>query len=574
MKNYSVKSSVDIGITLNKPDSVKQNYQPEVNHILDMYKGATILITGGTGFLGKVLLEKAIRCLNVRKIFVLIRQKEGLSAEERLFKLMQDAIFGKVRQNYRNQDDLMAKLEAVQIDLESDRLCQCSEDCERRLLQQTEIVFNVLASVKFNETIRNALQTNVAGTRKVLQLAQRMKKLRSLVHISTLYSNCQRKVIEEKVYQDIPMDHATILQLTSTLSEQQMDNFQHCFLGPMPNTYTFSKKCAEAMIQNEFSHLPIGIFRPPIVLSTYREPVPGWTDNLNGPSGVCMWAVKGLIHVIWGDASKKANLVPVDYCVNAIIVAAYDIREKHRRNESSLDGSENEMQSTQHHNDDNVSSVVCEWQDKLTSVSHRKREMPTYNFMYSEHSLSWGKYMQMVSLGFDNRLHQLVWNYSYVITSYRPLFHLLSFCFHTVPAILLDTVRRFRRKKPVYQKAMKKTRHILEMMSYFGLRQWTVRNANVRHMRTLLSREETQLLEFDMAAIDWNEYFRTYIPGIRCYWFGECTIRPGCWNPTAQRRFHYVQRLFHRLVYIWICVRLTRLTSKFVLKNLFAMLIA
>lgn len=56
--------------------------------------------------------------------------------------------------------------------------------------------------------------------------------------------------------------------------------------------------------------------------------MPGWTDNLYGPSGICAWTAKGLVHCIHGDAHKKANLVPADYCINAIIATAWDV---HRR---------------------------------------------------------------------------------------------------------------------------------------------------------------------------------------------------------------------------------------------------
>lgn len=64
------------------------------------------------------------------------------------------------------------------------------------------------------------------------------------------------------------------------------------------------------------------------VLSTYKEPVPGWTDNLYGPTGLVVGVVRGFIHAIYGDPIKKANLVPADYCVNAIIASAWD---SHRR---------------------------------------------------------------------------------------------------------------------------------------------------------------------------------------------------------------------------------------------------
>lgn len=38
------------------------------------YKGKVILVTGGTGFVGKVLLEKILRCLpSIERVYVLIR---------------------------------------------------------------------------------------------------------------------------------------------------------------------------------------------------------------------------------------------------------------------------------------------------------------------------------------------------------------------------------------------------------------------------------------------------------------------------------------------------------------------
>lgn len=108
-----------------------------------------------------------------------------------------------------------------------------------------------------------------------------------------------------------------------------MEKLQHCLIGKMPNTYTMTKKCSENLVHHKAYCLPAGIFRPPIVLSTYKEPVSGWTDNLYGPSGVCAGTVRGLVHVILGNRNNKANLVPADYCVNAMISAAWDINRRY-----------------------------------------------------------------------------------------------------------------------------------------------------------------------------------------------------------------------------------------------------
>lgn len=56
----------------------------------DFYKGRTIFVTGSTGFMGKVLMEKMLRCLpSIERVYVLSRAKRGLSPEERLKKMFQ-----------------------------------------------------------------------------------------------------------------------------------------------------------------------------------------------------------------------------------------------------------------------------------------------------------------------------------------------------------------------------------------------------------------------------------------------------------------------------------------------------
>ena len=52
-----------------------------------------------------------------------------------------------------------------------------------------------------------------------------------------------------------------------------------------PNTYTFTKALAEQLIFEENGNLPIAIVRPSIVVASHQEPVRGWVDNLNGPTG-------------------------------------------------------------------------------------------------------------------------------------------------------------------------------------------------------------------------------------------------------------------------------------------------
>ena len=61
----------------------------------------------------------------------------------------------------------------------------------------------------------------------------------------------------------------------------------------------------------------------------------------------------------------------------------------------------------------------------------------------------------------------------------------------------------------------------MSTLSYFGLREWKVSDANVRSMRQALTKSESNYLEFDINRIDWEEYFIHYEPGIRKYCLKE-----------------------------------------------------
>jgi len=53
--------------------------------VAQFYKGRNIFLTGATGFIGKVFLEKILRCCpDIGDIYVLIRPRRNKSVHERL----------------------------------------------------------------------------------------------------------------------------------------------------------------------------------------------------------------------------------------------------------------------------------------------------------------------------------------------------------------------------------------------------------------------------------------------------------------------------------------------------------
>jgi fatty acyl-CoA reductase len=63
----------------------KNGVPNDADRIAQFFKGKHIFITGGTGFLGKVMVEKLLRdCSGVDTIYLLIRDKKGKNPSQRI----------------------------------------------------------------------------------------------------------------------------------------------------------------------------------------------------------------------------------------------------------------------------------------------------------------------------------------------------------------------------------------------------------------------------------------------------------------------------------------------------------
>lgn len=59
------------------------------------------------------------------------------------------------------------------------------------------------------------------------------------------------------------------------------------------------------------------------VISTLREPVIGWIDNVNGPIGLMIATGKGVSLVTLAHKDMTPDFMAVDFSIKAMIVAAY-----------------------------------------------------------------------------------------------------------------------------------------------------------------------------------------------------------------------------------------------------------
>ncbi|MBI4521788.1 MAG: SDR family oxidoreductase [Gemmatimonadetes bacterium] len=182
-----------------------------MSRIADYYAGKAVFVTGATGLVGRVLVEKLLRDVpQVRRLYLLIRPKGRKvgrlrSVEERLDgDFLASSLFDTLR---RQKGDaflpfIHQKVVAVEGDLGRERL-GLSEDWYRTLQEDVQIIVNCAAVVKFDAPLDAALELNALGPLRLLELARGCKHPVILVHVSTCYvSGARAGVVAEA-----PLDH-------------------------------------------------------------------------------------------------------------------------------------------------------------------------------------------------------------------------------------------------------------------------------------------------------------------------------------------------------------------------------
>jgi len=162
------------------------------------YQNKSIFLTGGTGFLGKVIMEKLLRTCQIDSIYVLIRSKKGKDIATRMEDIVNDVVFSKLKQQDK-EEKFRHKIVPIEGDCSLPGL-GISESDRRKLIENVQIIFHAAATVRFDEKLKLALAINVNGTKEIMLLTKQIKSLVACVHVSTAYANCNRSNIDERIY--------------------------------------------------------------------------------------------------------------------------------------------------------------------------------------------------------------------------------------------------------------------------------------------------------------------------------------------------------------------------------------
>jgi thioester reductase-like protein len=244
---------------------------------------SSVLLTGATGFVGMAVLARLLERTD-REVHTLVRAEGQEDADARmrgvLAKLFDDP--------HRHVD----RVHAIPGDLVQPDL-GLSIRARERIASEVDEIIHCGASVAFDLSLRESRAINVAGTSRMLGLAELCAArggLRRMTYVSTAY-------VAGKRDDDVAEDELGVGQ-----------GFR--------NAYERSKHEAETMVRAHRERLPLTIVRPSIVVG---ESDTGWTSSFNVIYGPLRAFAAGTYPVLPGRRNALVDVVTVDYVADALL---------------------------------------------------------------------------------------------------------------------------------------------------------------------------------------------------------------------------------------------------------------
>lgn len=458
----------------------------ETDRIGEVFRNKTVFISGGTGFLGKLLIEKLLRVTKVKKLYLLVRQKKGKSSFERLNDIFNHVIFSKLKSE---NPDSVKKCQIIVGDVIQENLGISEGD--RELLQnEVNFIFHSAATTRFDDTLKDAVIMNTRGTKYMLDLAKGCKHLELFIHVSTAYAFPHEKILYEKPYPP-PANPNEVLNGLSWISDDALEGFSKKILGNCPNTYTFSKALAEDLVNQEVGKMPVIIIRPAVVIPTLDDPIPGFFNNLTSPMGIFIGAGKGVIRTMYLDSKSFANLVPADSTINGTLISIWDY------------------------------------------LTTKKQYVFNLCVPLEDIKLNWE---EIVELGKDviyNRIpfNGILWYPGGSMTKSKAWHYFNFVLFQIIPAFFIDGLLLCLGYPPVLLKVNNRLHKGQEMFEYYTTRAWYFKTDYLVHMRKKLNSIEKKLYKVDAEGLVIKDYLEKCMLYARRHMFKETDDM----IPTAKR---------------------------------------
>jgi thioester reductase-like protein len=330
--------------------------------------GATILLTGGSGFLGKAVLSALFAHADgFERLILLLRAEDDAAARRRLTEeILTNDAFATLPHGWLRERLETGRLSAVAGDLTSEE----PGAHRREGWADIDVLINCAASVSFEEPLDEALTLNTFGPARLVKGLRAAGSNPYLVHVSTAYvADCHVDIVHEdglphpavagldprtllaeagrwrqeveaesmrsreakgfarKARHDVarrpeldPEERAETLRRRWVKQKLSELGRRRASEAGWPDTYALSKALGERELIAAAGR--VTIVRPSIIESSLRAPHPGWLEGIKVADPLILaYAAGGLTHLA-GRASNLIDIVPVDCVANACVIAA------------------------------------------------------------------------------------------------------------------------------------------------------------------------------------------------------------------------------------------------------------
>ncbi|KAK9671306.1 hypothetical protein RND81_12G020700 [Saponaria officinalis] len=486
--------------------------------IVKFLRGKCFFVTGATGFLAKVLIEKLLRTEpEISKIYVLIKAKTREAAMKRLqTEVINTEIFKSLRQIHGAAYEafMISKLIPV-----AGNICESNlgidELSMNMIAEDVDVIVNSAANTNFHERYDVAININTGGPGRVMAFAKKCAKLKLFMQVSTAYVNGQRqgRIMERpfRIGESINGKHAINGNSTSSVPlldvKEELDlasrsaqefgdkkfaremkdlGLERARKYGWQDTYVFTKAMGEMLLSSVRGDVPVVILRPSVIESTFRDPFPGWIEGNRMMDPVVSYYGKGLLSGFPVDPNGVIDVVPVDMVVNATIAAM----AKH--------GTSGKPEISVYQVASSVVNPLVF--GDLGDLIHR-------HFTKSPCLDTQGRPIQVEPFKFYESMDDFsshLWR--------ETKSHLSSFRPPSPNGKHSRTVESFCRK------AVEQAKHlasIYEPYSFYGGR---FDNSGTSSLLESMSEEERKTFYFDVGSIDWTNYIcNVHIPGLRTH---------------------------------------------------------
>lgn len=477
--------------------------------VLQQLSGRQVLLTGTTGFLGKVVLEKIMRAVpDIAGVTLLIRGSSKGAARERFHNEIACAsVFEHLKLNEPERFDRFCEEKVHCVTGEVTEPCfGLTPSGFSELASQLDAVINCAASVDFREELDKALSINALCLRNLAELVREAGDI-PLVQVSTCYVNGFNKgqMHEEMVRPSsgrIPRDSDgtyRVEELLLTLQDRIADvrsrysgdelSTKLVELGIREanrlgwnDTYTLTKWIGEQLLARELRGGSLTILRPSIIESTLDEPVPGWIEGVKVADAIIMAYARGKVVFFPGRREGVLDVIPADMVANSVILSlAEQLREPGRqRIYQCCSGSSNPITLGEF-----ADHVVAEAQENHQAHEYLFREKPRLPF----------------------------------IPVNRRLFRALSQGARLPLGLLEQALRTLGQSRELHSvESFQTTMKLAEIFGFYGCPNYVFHNEKLLDMAARMGAEDRRRFPVDARRINWSKYVRrVHLAGLNDY---------------------------------------------------------